>query len=232
MESIQYLIDLFIQFMDVILHLDVHLNEWVTAFGPWIYVILFLIIFCETGLIILPFLPGDSLLFALGALTATENAFLSLPILAVSLIIAGILGDAVNYSIGRFSGPKIFSRADSFWLNKKHLAKTQAFYDKHGGKTIILARFMPIVRTFAPFVAGMGQMEYRKFAAYNVIGAVVWVLSFLFAGSFFGNLPAVKQNFHVVIFAIIIISFMPVAIEIVKAYFEKKRSLQASKSST
>lgn len=210
------------QFIDLILHLDVHLNAWVAMFGPWIYVVLFVIIFCETGVVVTPFLPGDSLLFALGALATTPGSVLEIPWLAAVLVIAGILGDAANYTIGRFIGPKVFSKQDSFWLNKKHLLRAQAFYEKHGGKTIILARFMPIVRTFAPFVAGIGKMHYPRFAAFNVVGAMAWVLSFLFAGYFFGNIPSVKTNFHIVIIAIVVISFLPVAFEALRARREAK----------
>lgn len=202
------------EIIDIFLHLDQHLNEWIRYFGPTlIYVILFLIVFCETGLVVTPFLPGDSLLFALGALSAGDGAQLSLPILLVSLIFAGVLGDAVNYSVGRFVGPKIFSREQSTFFNKKHLIRTQDFYDRHGGKTVILARFLPIFRTFAPFVAGIGRMTYPRFAMFNVIGAVAWVGLFLTAGYYFGNLPAVKRNFHLVIAAIIIISCIPPAFE-------------------
>jgi membrane-associated protein len=189
----------------------------VTNFGPWIYLILFAIIFCETGLIVTPFLPGDSLLFALGALAATDNAYLDLKLLAVVLITAGILGDAVNYSIGRYFGVKVF-KIESRFLKKEYLEKTQAFYEKHGGKTIILARYVPIIRTFAPFVAGVGEMKYSRFFAYNVVGAVSWVLIFLLLGNYFGNLPSVKSNFHIVIFAIIGISVLPMIIEIVRNY--------------
>lgn len=212
------------QFIDIMLHLDVHLNQMAMYFGPWLYVIMFLVIFCETGLVVTPFLPGDSLLFALGAMTALENSVLNLPVLAVVLIVAGILGDAVNYAIGRYLGPRVFSSEYSRFFNKNHLLKTQAFYEKHGGKTIILARFMPIVRTFAPFVAGMGRMNYSRFAVYNIVGAFVWVLIFLIAGHFFGNIPAVKRNFHIVILAIIVISFLPVAIEFIKARRVKVRT--------
>jgi len=202
----------FTQLVDIILHLDVHLNEWILYFGPGIYALLFAIIFCETGLVVTPFLPGDSLLFALGALAAGDNPSLSLPVLMGSLIVAGILGDATNYAIGRYLGPKVF-REKSWLLNRDHLLRTQAFYEKHGGKTIIMARFIPIIRTFAPFVAGIGNMVYRRFAMFNVVGAVLWVGLFLVAGYFFGNLPAVKRNFHVVIFAIIILSVLPPVIE-------------------
>jgi membrane-associated protein len=213
MELLSTIVQFFSQFMDVILHLDAHLNEWIRYFGPGIYAILFLIVFCETGLVVTPFLPGDSLLFALGALTVGADASLNLSLLLVLLIVAGILGDAVNYSIGRHFGPKIFRKEDSFFFNREHLLRTQGFYDKHGGKTIIMARFIPIIRTFAPFVAGIGKMSYPRFAMFNVVGAIAWVGLFLFAGHFFGNLPAVKRNFHLVIFAIIIISLMPPAFE-------------------
>lgn len=212
--------DLIIQFFDVILHLDLHLNAWAASFGLWLYPILFLIIFCETGLIITPFLPGDSLLFALGALAATENSVLDLKILAVVLICAGIIGDAVNYSIGRYFGPKVF-KMNSKIFKAEYLEKTQNFYEKHGGKTIILARYLPIIRTFAPFVAGVGAMKYSKFFAYNVIGAVSWVMIFLLLGNYFGNLPQVKSNFHIVIIGIIIISMVPMIIEVVRNYRHK-----------
>ena len=224
MEILNDLIALLSSFIDIMLHLDVHLNALATSMGGWTYVIVFLVVFCETGLIVLPFLPGDSLLFALGALTATEGAYLSLPLLAVLLITAGILGDAVNYAVGRWFGPRIFSREDSFWFHKDHLVKTQKFYDKYGGKTIVLARFMPIIRTFAPFVAGIGNMQYRRFAIFNVTGAVSWVMIFLVAGNYFGNIPAVKRNFHIVIIAIILISVMPMAIEVLRAQLEKKKA--------
>ncbi len=196
-----------------IFHLDVHLNEWIGMLGPSIYLLLFAIVFCETGLVVTPFLPGDSLLFALGALSAGENASLDIKILLVTLIVAGILGDAVNYAFGKYLGPKVFKKDDSLFFNKSHLLRTQSFYERYGGKTIIMARFLPIVRTFAPFVAGIGRMSYRKFAAFNVVGAVLWVSSFLIAGYYFGNLPEVKKNFHLVIFAIIVISAIPPVIE-------------------
>jgi membrane-associated protein len=210
------------QFVDIVLHLDQHLNEWITMFGPGIYVILFLIIFAETGLIVFPFLPGDSLLFALGALTAGEEPALRLPLLCVVLILAAVLGDAVNYTIGRHVGLKLFSNPNSKIFKREHLARTQKFYDKHGGKTIILARFVPIIRTFAPFVAGMAEMKYPKFFAYNVVGALGWVLSITVAGHVFGNLPVIKKNFHIVVVAIILISVIPIAIEWWKARREMK----------
>lgn len=207
-------------FLNIILHLDVHLNAWVAQFGIWMYVILFIIIFCETGLVVTPFLPGDSLLFALGALAASPDSVLKLIPLALTLIIAGIIGDAVNYSIGRFLGPKVFQSKSKFF-KEEYLIKTQGFYEKHGGKTIILARYVPIVRTFAPFVAGIGEMSYPKFFAYNVIGAISWVLIFLCAGYYFGNLPTVKHNFHLVIIGIIIVSVLPMAFEFLKAKMNK-----------
>jgi membrane-associated protein len=203
--------------IDLFLHLDVHLTQGAAALGPWFYVALFLVLFCETGLVVTPFLPGDSLLFAVGALAAAQGSTLSLPLLAVLLLIAAIAGDAVNYAVGHAVGPRIFKREDSWWLNKKHLLRAQEFYERYGGKAIFLSRFVPIVRTFAPFVAGIGRMSYRRFAAWNVAGAFVWVLAFLFAGYYFGNQPVIKRNFHYVIVAIIIISVIPIVVEAVRA---------------
>ena len=211
-------------FIDVVLHLDRHLNEWIVMFGPWIYAILFLIIFCETGLVVTPFLPGDSLLFALGALTMVDNAYLQLPILCVTLIVAAIIGDAVNYSIGRYAGHKLFANPDSKIFRREYLEKTHKFYEKYGGKTIILARYVPIVRTFAPFVAGMSEMTYRKFAIYNVVGAIVWVTTVCGAGVLFGNIPWVKKNFSAVVLMIIVISVLPMAFEIWKARRESQQA--------
>ena len=204
------------EIIDIVLHLDRHLDSWAAQLGPWLYAVLFLIIFCETGLVVTPFLPGDSLLFAVGALAATGSA-IDVTLVIVLLCIAGILGDAVNYAIGRRVGPKIFAREKSRFLNKEHLLRAHRFYEKHGGKTIIIARFIPIIRTFAPFVAGIGQMSYRRFAAFNVVGAVVWVVSFTLAGFWFGNLPFVKKNFPLVIFAIIVISVIPAVVEFWRA---------------
>jgi membrane-associated protein len=209
--------DTLLQFIDVFLHLDVHLAEWAGVLGPWLYVLLFLIVFCETGLVVTPFLPGDSLLFAAGALCALDGSPMSVYVLAVLLVIAAIAGDAVNYAVGRYLGPAVFTSDTSRFLNKKHLLRTQEFYARHGGKTILLARFVPIVRTFAPFVAGIGQMRYAYFATYNVTGALTWVLSFLFAGYWFGQLPAIKRNFHIVIVAIIVISVLPMVFEYLRA---------------
>jgi len=205
----------FIQLViDFILHIDRHLAELTADYGPWIYCILFLIIFCETGLVVTPFLPGDSLLFVAGAI-ATEDA-MNVHLMVPLLIVAAILGDAVNYSIGRFFGAKLFANPDSKIFRRRHLEITEEFYAKHGGKTIILARFVPIVRTLAPFVAGMGHMPYRRFAAYNVIGAIVWVTLFSYAGYFFGNLPVVQSNLHYLIVAIIFVSILPGVIEIIR----------------
>jgi membrane-associated protein len=207
--------------LDIVLHLDAHLNEWAASLGPWTYVLLFAIVFAETGLVVTPFLPGDSLLFAVGALAATEGSPIEVVFVSVLLIVAAIVGDAVNYSIGKYVGPKVFTQEDSRFLKKEHLVRTQRFYEKHGGKTIILARFVPIVRTFAPFVAGIGRMPYSYFATYNVAGAIAWVVSFVLAGYWFGQIPTVKRNFHVVIVAIIVISVLPIVFEWVRAHRER-----------
>jgi len=203
--------------IDIFLHLDKHLNVWAGALGPGLYAVLFAIVFCETGLVVTPYLPGDSLLFAVGALSAVEGSPISLPLVFVLLAAAAILGDAVNYWAGAWVGPKIFTREDSVIFDKRHLVRTHRFYEKHGGKTIVLARFIPIIRTFAPFVAGIGHMSYLHFAAYNVSGGVVWTLSFLLAGHYFADMPVVKNHFHYVILAIIVLSFIPVAVELVRA---------------
>jgi membrane-associated protein len=210
MELIQQLIDIFF-------HLDTHLNVWAGVLGPWLYLVLFAILFCETGLVVMPLLPGDSLLFAVGALASLEGSPLNLSLLTVLLIVAAVAGDAVNYSIGYRLGPKVFSREKSRFLNREHLMRTHAFYERHGGKTIFLARFIPIIRTFAPFVAGVGKMGYRRFSMFNVSGGIAWVLSFLLGGYFFGNVPVVKRNFHYVIVAIIVISVLPAAIEFLRS---------------
>ena len=204
------------QAIDLFLHLDVHLNDWAAMLGPWLYGVLFVIVFCETGLVVTPFLPGDSLLFAIGALAATNGSPINLPLVVLLLCIAAIAGDAVNYSAGYFVGPRVFSERSRF-LNRDHLLRTQAFYDKHGGKTIIVARFMPIIRTFAPFVAGIGKMQYARFAAFNVIGGVAWVTAFVLGGFFFGNVPVVKRNFHFVILGIVFLSILPPVLEFLRA---------------
>jgi membrane-associated protein len=214
------MLDLLLQLKDMILHFDVYLEEWIRQLGPWIYVMMFTVIFCETGLVVTPFLPGDSLLFALGAYAA--KGALSLPVLLVSLIIAAILGDTLNYWIGAWLGPRIFRGEKIRFLNPKHLERTHEFFERYGGKTIILARFAPIVRTFAPFVAGMGHMTYRRFMAYNVIGGTVWITLFLFAGYWFGNLPAVQKNFKLVILGIIFVSILPGVFE----FWRERRRLK------
>jgi membrane-associated protein len=201
-------------FIDVVLNLDVHLQALVASYGHWIYLILFLIVFCETGLVVTPFLPGDSLLFVAGAIAAAGA--MNVHLMVVLLIVAAILGDAVNYAFGRYVGPRVFSQQQSRWLNPKHLQRAHAFYERHGGKTIIIARFVPIVRTYAPFVAGAASMTYSKFAFYNVTGAILWVVSLGYAGYFFGNLPVIKDNLSLVILGIIILSIMPGVVEILR----------------
>ena len=207
MEFLKYLVDL-------IVNLDAHLLELSQQYGPWLYLILFLVVFAETGLVVTPFLPGDSLLFAVGSLCAIGA--LDLMTTMVLLLVAAVVGDAVNYHIGKRVGPSIFQAEDSRFFRREYLDRTHAFYEKYGGKTIIIARFVPIVRTFAPFVAGIGAMTYRKFIAYNVIGGVGWVVSITLAGYYFGNIPIVKNNFTFVIFAIIFISMLPGIIEYIR----------------
>jgi membrane-associated protein len=203
--------------IDFILHIDAHLNEMAASMGPWLYVVLFAIVFCETGLVVTPFLPGDSLLFAVGALSQTDGSPIKVEWIVPSLIVAGVVGDGVNYHCGRYFGARLFNRPDSKFFNRAHLEKAQRFYEKYGGKTIILARFVPIVRTFAPFVAGMGEMTYRKFLIYNVVGAVVWVAGFVGLGCLFGDLPVVKKNFSLVTLGIIGLSVLPILVEWWKA---------------
>jgi membrane-associated protein len=198
-------------FIDLFLHLDVHLNTVIRDYGMWTYLILFLIIFCETGLVVTPILPGDSLLFAAGTFAAIGS--LDVTWLFILLTVAAVLGDAVNYAVGHFMGPKVFSQTDSRIFKKEYLDRTHQFYEKYGGKTIIIARFVPIVRTFAPFVAGVGSMTYAKFASYNVIGGVLWVVVCVGAGYAFGNIPIVKDNFTLVILGIIFVSILPGVIE-------------------
>ncbi len=201
------------QVTELFLHLDRVLDHQVGVLGPWLYGLLFLIVFCETGLVVTPFLPGDSLLFAVGAVAARDDSPLSLPVLLVLLIAAAVTGDAVNYYLGFRIGPRVFFSERSRLFNKKHLLRTQHFYEKYGGKTIILARFIPIIRTFAPFVAGIGKMAYRRFAIYNVTGGAAWVLIFLLGGYYLGSLPWVKNSFTIIIVAIILISITPPIIE-------------------
>src|SRR6185295_8375200 len=212
METIGKLIDVFV-------HLDRHLNDIILQYGAWTYLILFLIILCETGLVVTTILPGDSLLFAAGAFAALGS--LNVFWLFVLLSIAAITGDTINYWVGHWVGPKIFNRENVRFLNKKHLERTHGFYEKYGGKTIIIARFIPIVRTFAPFVAGIGRMSYWQFIAYNVIGGIAWVAICVFAGYFFGNLEIVKKNFSLVIVAIVLISVLPMLIEYLRHRLNK-----------
>jgi membrane-associated protein len=200
--------------MEILLHLDVHLDLAIRDYGFWTYGILFLIIFLETGLVVTPFLPGDSLLFAGGTFAALGS--LDVRWLVIFLSIAAIAGDTVNYWIGYTTGPKVFKREKSRLFSKKHLHRTHQFYEKYGGKTIILARFIPIIRTFAPFVAGIGSMTYGRFIIYNISGGISWVLVFVFAGYFFGNIPFIKHNFSLVIIAIILLSILPGIIEILR----------------
>lgn len=214
--------ELIYSLIDFILHIDDHLVEIVNNYQTWTYLILFLIIFAETGLVVTPFLPGDSLLFAAGAIIAKPETDLNIFIMWGLLFAAGIIGDLVNYHIGKYIGPKAFSGKYKF-LKKEYLDKTEGFYDKYGGKTIIYARFVPIIRTFAPFVAGVGSMTYGKFASYNVIGSFLWVSSFLFIGYFFGGLPIIKDNFTIVIFAIILLSLVPPIVEVVKEKYKTKK---------
>ena len=199
-------------FLDLFLNLDEKLHEILNVWGPWTYVLLFAIILCETGLVVTPFLPGDSLLFAAGAMAALYPDDLHIALLLGLLSIAAVLGDTLNYAIGRWLGPKAFT-IDRWFLKHEHLERTQQFYGKHGGKTIVLARFVPIVRTFAPFVAGVGKMHYPTFLFYNVVGGIAWVFICTLAGYFFGNFPIVKENFELVVVGIVLVSVLPVAWE-------------------
>ncbi|MEJ2899383.1 DedA family protein [Acinetobacter sp. NS-4] len=207
------------ELLDFILHVDAHLLKFITDYGVWIYAILFLIIFVETGLVVMPFLPGDSLLFAAGALAASTGA-MNPYVLVILLFAAAVLGDTLNYHIGKFIGPRVFE-IESRFINKKHLTYTQKFFEKHGGKTIIFARFVPFARTFAPFVAGAGHMNYKYFLSFNVIGAICWVGSFVTLGYLFGNMPIVKDNFTHLIFGIIIISVLPGIIGFIRQKLKK-----------
>lgn len=207
------------EFIDLFLHLDKHLDTFVSQYGTLTYILLFCIIFCETGLVVTPFLPGDSLLFAAGAMSTRGD--LNVHLIVLLLFIAAVVGDAVNYFIGSKIGDKAFSNPHSKVFKREYFEKTNAFYEKYGGKTIIIARFVPIVRTFAPFLAGTGKMTYKKFALYNITGAALWVGSITYAGFLFGEIPIIKNNFTIVVFAIIGISLMPIAIELVKNKFNK-----------
>jgi membrane-associated protein len=207
--------------IDIFLHLNKHIEGVAEEYKHWLYLILFLIIFCETALVVMPFLPGDSLLFAAGALFAAPNSAFNVHLTFFMLVFAAIVGDAVNYSIGKYVGPRVF-RSDTSWLfNKKHLIRTQEFYEKYGGKTIFIARFIPIIRTFAPFVAGIGSMRYARFAMYNVTGGITWVGFFLYLGYIIGREPVVQNNFSIIVVLIILISVAPLAIEF---YMARRRA--------
>jgi membrane-associated protein len=201
-------------FVDVILHLDQHLLVMVQNYGPWIYGILFLILFCETGLVVTPFLPGDSLLFVAGAIAGAGS--LNVHLLVALLFVAATLGDSLNYAIGHYIGPKVFRFEDSWFFKKAYVERTHRFFERHGGKTIVLARFVPIIRTYAPFVAGIGGMDYWRFLLFNVAGALLWVASLTYAGYFFGNLPVVKNNLSLVILGIIVLSISPGIVELLR----------------
>ncbi|MBM3115053.1 DedA family protein [Jeongeupia naejangsanensis] len=206
--------------IDVFLHLDVYLAQLVNLYGPWVYAILFAVIFCETGLVVTPFLPGDSLLFIAGMIAG--GGHMNVHFLVVLLFIAAVAGDALNYVIGRYFGHKLFANPDSKIFRRDHLEKTHAFYERHGGKTIILARFVPIVRTFAPFVAGMAEMSYKRFVFFNIVGAAVWVVSLLYAGYFFGGITFIQKNIGLIAIGIVLVSIIPVVIEVLRQKYSKK----------
>jgi membrane-associated protein len=215
MESIALLIDF-------VTHIDQHLHTLCTSYGIWVYAILFIIIFCETGLVVTPFLPGDSLLFAVGSLAAIGA--LDVIVGSILLMAAAVGGDTVNYWAGNYVGPRVFYEEHSRFLNKEYLRRTHAFYEKHGGKTIIIARFLPIIRTFAPFVAGIGQMTYSRFIAFNVVGGVLWVLIIVSGGYLFGNIPFIKNNFSFVILAFILIPGIPSVVEFIKIQISRRKA--------
>jgi membrane-associated protein len=213
----------FHQFVHIVLHTNLYLAQLVEQFGPWIYVLLFAIVFCETGLVVTPFLPGDALLFSVGALAAT-GANLNLGLVLFVLILAAWSGNSVNYSIGAALGQRLFTNPESRIFNRKHLERTHAFYERHGAKTIILTRYLPVLRTFAPFVAGMSGMHYARFFSYNLIGAIAWVLSVTLVGYFFGGLPYVQHNFSLAILAIIVVSMIPPTFEFAKAWLGRRNA--------
>jgi membrane-associated protein len=217
------MLDLIRKLVDFIVHIDRHLAEIIASYGLWTYAVLWLIIFAETGLVVTPFLPGDSLLFAAGTFCAKPETGLNVHLMAVLLWVAAVLGDTVNYWLGSRIGLAVFKREDSMFLRKKHLERAHAFFEKYGGRAIILARFVPIVRTFVPFVAGVGRMHYGRFIAYNVIGGFIWIYFFLYAGYWFGGLPFIQRNFKLVILAIIIISVLPIVWETWRALKEAKQ---------
>ncbi|MFH1237224.1 MAG: DedA family protein [Candidatus Aenigmatarchaeota archaeon] len=221
--------DIFTLLVEFVLHLDQYIGFLIQTFGIWTYVILFIVVFCETGLVVAPFLPGDSLLFAAGAFAALGS--LDFALLFASLAAAAIIGDTVNYWLGHYVGPKVFTKKNVRFMNRAYLERAHRFYEKHGGKTIVLARFIPIIRTFAPFVAGIGAMNYRRFIVYNILGAVAWVAVFLTGGYLFGNIPSVRENFALVMIAIIAISFAPLVFELIRRRMKArgKKTLKDSK---
>lgn len=215
--------DLLKKLVDFILHIDVHLAEIIASYGLWTYGVLFLIIFAETGLVVMPLLPGDSLLFAAGAFCAKPETGLNVHLMALLLFIAAFLGDTLNYWVGHKVGPAVFKREDSIWLRKKHLERAHEFFEKYGGRAVILARFVPIVRTFVPFIAGVGSMTYPRFMAYNLIGGFIWIYFFIYAGFMFGNQPFVQKNFKLVILAIIILSVLPIVVEFYREWQKSRK---------
>jgi membrane-associated protein len=214
--------DLFQFFIDFVLHIDRHLLEIVSDYQSWTYAILFLIIFCETGLVVTPLLPGDSLLFAAGAVAAMQGNPINIAVLVPLILLAAFIGDNTNYTIGRFLGQKVYEKNYRL-IKRKYLDETHAFYEKHGGKTLVIARFMPIIRTFAPFVAGVGTMKYRRFLMFCIVGNLLWVNAFSFAGYFFGNIPAVKRNFSLVVLGIIFVSFVPPIYTFIKQFIKSRK---------
>jgi membrane-associated protein len=224
--------ELLLYFWDLLVHLDKHLASLLAQHGVWVYLILFLIVFCETGLVVTPFLPGDSLLFIAGALTATGSGAgqLDLFMLNILLVAAAVLGNTTNYWIGRYFGPKVFGWEDTRFFNRRAFDKAHAFYERHGGKTIVLTRFLPILRTFAPFVAGVAQMTHARFQSYNVAGGLLWVVSLTLAGYLFGNIPWVKNNLTLIILALIIVPGLPALVVAIRTWHEQRRARLAEKA--
>ena len=218
------MIDLVKKLIDFVLHIDRHLAEIIADYGVWTYAVLFIIIFAETGFVVTPFLPGDSLLFAAGAFSAKPETGLNVHLMAFLLFVAAVLGDTVNYWLGAKIGPAVFKREDSMFLRRKHLDRAHGFFEKYGGRAIILARFVPIIRTFVPFVAGVGKMTYSRFLTYNVVGAFIWIYFFTYAGFMFGNQPFVQKNFKLVILAIIFLSVVPIVWELWRGWRESKKT--------
>ncbi len=214
--------DIIKQALEFVIHIDAHLLALCTAYGAWVYAIVFVVVFCETGLVVTPFLPGDSLLFAIGSLVSLGA--LEARIVAPLLVAAALCGDNVNYWVGRYLGPRVFQKENSKIFNKEYLERTHKFYERHGRKTVVIARFLPIIRTFAPFVAGIGRMNYRIFLTFSILGAALWVSLFVGGGYFFGNIPVVKNNFSIVILALVLIPGMPALVEFIRIRFGKKKS--------